>query len=62
MRLQENEILLSFISSNIAKKYIAGYDPDWELTFSDISHSELSETTIYHIAKQVKDDFVNGEI
>ncbi|MDR2804611.1 MAG: hypothetical protein LBB85_03065 [Dysgonamonadaceae bacterium] len=58
----ETDNFCEYVSSLILKEYIAGFDPDWKLTFSDISHSELSEATIYHIAKQVKGGFVSGEI
>ena len=45
----EKDILFEHISGLVLQRYIKGFDPNWQLTFLDISHSEISDGTIRHI-------------
>ena len=58
----EKDILLEHISNLISQGYVAGIDPNWQLVLSDISFSEVSEGTIFHISKQIKNWIMSGEI
>ncbi|MDR2423464.1 MAG: hypothetical protein LBD59_01915 [Prevotellaceae bacterium] len=58
----EKDMLFEYISDLVLQGYIAGYDPNWQLSFIDISHSEISEGTVKHIAQQIKDWVKSGEI
>lgn len=58
----EKEELYEYISSLVLEGYIAGFDPEWKLVFLEVSHSDLSDIELSHIAKQIKEGFVNGEV
>jgi len=62
MTESEKDILFEHISNLILQGYIAGIDPNWQLVFSDISFSEVSEGTISHISKQIKNWVKSGEV
>ncbi|MDO9230994.1 MAG: hypothetical protein Q7U36_00745 [bacterium] len=53
---------LEYIGSLIANGFTSGYYPYWKLSLIDISHYELSDATLDHIAEFVVDGYVEGEI
>ncbi|MDR0831022.1 MAG: hypothetical protein LBN95_13080 [Prevotellaceae bacterium] len=53
---------LEYIASLVLEGYTYGYSPDWEITFSEISRSEVNDNSLLHISKLIKDGYIQGEI
>ena len=53
---------LEYIASLVLEGYNFGYSPDWEISFSELSRSEISENTLLHISKLIREGYIQGEV
>ena len=50
------------ISIMVVNGFKSGYYPTWNLTFTNIEYEYISENSLNHIAKQILNGIVFGEI
>jgi hypothetical protein len=57
-----SEIKLQYISEQIKQDFTSGYYPFWSFNLKGFSVSDLSESSIEHIANCVAKGFASGKL
>jgi len=53
---------LEYVASLVLEGYKYGYSPDWDITISEVNHSDLSDNTFLYIAEKIQEGYIQGEI
>ena len=61
-RLDKIELLREYVSSKVREGFIRGFHPDWDIEYSGIHQTEISDYALKHIADAIREGYWAGEI